>query len=157
MNLRKHVRWILVLVALTLAAVSYFGYVVIAEIVAAADQPVLTSFRKDDGVCLKQMRIVQTAISPKRAKEFGLEQTLCDKAENTIVRARLLHMLGDTFEVKCDAPGFAASAKSQFIFYWDRQPPKPELISLHRHKTDTTDGPVATPQCEKYGLRPWPQ
>jgi hypothetical protein len=110
--------------------------------------------RVEDGVCMKQLR-VGNLVSTDGAKVEGTDlppPRLCGAPEFIRIRPRLIHMMGDVYEIKCESPGFPASARPLTVFYWDKGKSYGEQISVRSYSS--TDGPLDTAQqCAKYGVR----
>jgi hypothetical protein len=110
---RKNINWILGISSILALVLAYFAikYVTDAFTESAAS---MRTLRHNDGICLKQMRVVQIAIDAEaNQREFNLSRPLCSAADKTLIRSRLVHMLGDTYELKCTVPGYSASEKSR--------------------------------------------
>jgi hypothetical protein len=116
-----------------------------------------TYVREGDNVCLKQLRVVylvstDNARPDNTAPEKPSVPRLCSAPQSTQVRARIFQMKGDTYDVKCSEPGYPASEKPIEIFYWDTGKGNAEFLEVR--STAAPGAFIATPHCERYGIRP---
>jgi hypothetical protein len=119
--------------------------------------PLEGTYVRDGGnVCLKQLRVIYL-VSTDNAKPDGAQpnsvpiQKLCAMPHQTQIRLRNLQMKGDTYDVKCTAPGYAVSEKPIEVFYWDRGQ---YGESLATRSTAAPGDFIATPHCDRYGIQP---